>query len=408
MPDWTPGDGLTGATILLGVTGGIAAYKAADLASKLVQAGAEVHACLSDGAREFIRPMTFQALTGNPVYRSVFAGWESGRAGHVTLAAEADLAIVAPATANTIAKLAQGCAEDMLQATLLATRAPILVAPAMETHMWEHPATQANLATLRDRGVIIIDLEGGRLASGATGAGRLAALPALLGAIRQALGQGGPLHGRTVLVTAGGTHEAIDPVRFIANASSGQMGVAIAEAAVDAGARVIVIAGPTVQQLPVGCEIRRVTSAQEMEQAVHTAVPQADILIMAAAVADYRPTQAADHKLKKVPGQTEMTLTLTRNPDILAGIDGQAIMKVGFAAETDDLLTNARQKLAAKQLAIIVANDAIATIGSDHVQPTLILAGQPEPRPLPRMAKTAFAKALLQEIIHRYREGAPW
>ncbi len=235
------------------MTGGIAAYKAADLTSKLVQAGASVHVVMTEGARAFIQPMTFQALTRNEVYTSVFDGWEGDQAGHVTLAAEADAVLVAPATANSIARMAQGRADDMLGAILLATQAPIIVAPAMEHHMWHHPATQANLATLKGWGVRVVDPESGHLASGASGDGRLANVQRLLGSIRAALGKGGPLDGRTVIVTAGGTREAIDPVRYVGNRSSGRMGVAIAEAAVDAGARVVAHCRPDGRRGPCRC-----------------------------------------------------------------------------------------------------------------------------------------------------------
>jgi phosphopantothenoylcysteine decarboxylase/phosphopantothenate--cysteine ligase len=350
--------------------------------------------------------MTFQALTRNPVYTSAFDGWEGASAGHVTLAAEADAVLVAPATANTIARMAQGRAEDMLGAVLLATQAPVLVAPAMEHHMWHHPATQANLATLVERGVTIIDPESGHLASGATGDGRLATNDRLLGALRQALGRGGPLAGKTVIVTAGGTREAIDPVRYVGNRSSGRMGVAIADAAVDAGARVILIAGPTVDELPACTEVRRVESAREMETAVLNAVEEGDVLVMAAAVADFRPAEQHAQKLKKDPARDELVIRMTKNPDIIAGVDRAEIVKVGFAAETQSLLENASGKLAAKGLDMIVANDAVATIGSDRVRATLLFADGREPRALDDMSKGAFARELVGEIT-RLVEGRP-
>lgn len=396
--------GLSGAMVVLGVSGGIAAYKAADLTSALVQAGAGVHVVMTEGARQFIQPMTFQALTRNPVYISVFDGWEGDSAGHVTLAANADVVLVAPATANTIARMVEGRADDMLGAVLLATEAPVLVAPAMEHHMWHHAATQANVATLRQRGVAIIEPESGYLASGARGDGRLATKERLLGALRIALGQAGPLAGKTLVVTAGGTREAIDPVRYVGNRSSGQMGVAIAEAAVDAGASVILIAGPTVQQLPVGVDIRRVESAREMDAAVHEAVMEADVLVMAAAVADYRPAEEHTQKLKKVPGIDTMDIVMVKNPDIIAGVDGSSIIKIGFAAETEDLVAHAREKLAAKSLRMIVANDAVSTIGSDRVSATLLFADDRAPRTLDDLSKSAFARELIAEIA-RLCEG---
>lgn len=404
MSGRNPGAGLTGAKIVLGVTGGIAAYKAADLTSKLAQAGADVHVVMTEAARAFIQPMTFQALTRNEVYTCVFEGWEGDRSGHVTLAAEADVVLVAPATANSIARMAQGRADDMLGAILLATQAPIIVAPAMEHHMWHHPATQANLATLKGWGVSVVEPESGYLASGASGDGRLASVPRLLGAVRAALGRGGPLDGRTVVVTAGGTREAIDPVRYVGNRSSGRMGVAIAEAAVDAGARVILIAGPTVGQLPAGVDVRRVESALEMDEAVRAAVPEGDVLVMAAAVADYRPAEQHQQKLKKDPASDELVIRMTKNPDIIGGVSREDIVKIGFAAETELLLDHAAEKLQAKGLDMIVANDAVATIGSDRVAATIMYRDGRKPRVLPEADKSAFAVELVGEIGRLLKE----
>jgi phosphopantothenoylcysteine decarboxylase/phosphopantothenate--cysteine ligase len=401
-PDATTG--IQGASIVLGVTGGIAAYKAADLASKLVQLGATVHVVMTDGATEFVQPLTFEALTRQPVYTSVFEGWYGESAGHVTLARDADVIIIAPATANTIARLAQGMVDDMLGAVVLATEAPVVIAPAMEHHMWHHPATQRNVATLTGWGATIIAPESGHLASGASGDGRLANVERLLGAIRQALGRGGSLAGRRVVVTAGGTREAIDPVRYLGNRSSGHMGVAIAEAAVEHGASVVLIAGPTVERVPDGVDVRRVESALEMERAVHDAVEGTDALIMAAAVADFRPKHQATQKLKKQPGQTDMTLELERNPDIIAGIDGTRITKIGFAAETEHLLQHAQGKLEAKDLAMIVANDAVKTIGSEHVQATFLYRDGRSPVALPHMPKEAMARRIIDELP-RLMEG---
>jgi len=390
--------GFRGATIVLGVTGGIAAYKAADLTSKLVQLGARVHVVMTEGATRFVQPLTFEALTRQPVYTSVFDGWEGESAGHVTLAREADVVLIAPATASTIARLVQGAVDDMLGAVVLATGAPVIVAPAMEHHMWHHPATQRNVATLAAWGVHIVAPESGHLASGATGDGRLASSERLIGAVRQQLGSGGPLAGRRIVVTAGGTREAIDPVRYLGNRSSGQMGVAIAEAALDQGAAVTLIAGPTVERLPQGVTVRRVESALEMEQAVHGAIEGADALIMAAAVADFRPRQASDQKIKKQPGQESLTVELARNPDIIAGVDGTVIVKVGFAAETEALLANAQGKLEAKDLAMIVANDAVRTIGSDQAQATLLFRDGRPARELSRMPKEAMARQIIAEL----------
>lgn len=389
---------LDGKAIVLGVTGGIAAYKAADLTSKLVQLGADVHVVLTDGAMQFIQPMTFQALTRNPVYTSVFEGWIGDDAGHVTLAANADLVMVAPATANTIARMTFGLVDDMLGAILLATQAPILIAPAMEHHMWHHVATQTNLATLIDRGVNVVQPESGRLASGAEGDGRLASLDVLLSAARRLLLAGGPLSGKRVVITAGGTHEPIDPVRFIGNGSSGQMGLALAQAAVDAGADVTLVLGPTVQTTIPGVRVQRVTTALEMQAATTQAVEQADVLIMAAAVADFRPENASDRKIKKQAGVDSMSLKLIRNPDIIAGIQHPGLLKIGFAAETEDLIANASDKMQRKQMDMIVANDAVETIGAGTSRATL-LTPDGEPVRLPEMSKAELATIIIERVV---------
>ncbi len=379
--------GLDGATIVLGVTGGIAAYKAADLASTLVQRGAMVHVVMTEGATAFVQPLTFQALTRRPVYTSVFNGWEGTSAGHVSLARDADTVLIAPATANTIARLSQGIVDDMLGAVALATEAPVIVAPAMEHHMWHHPATQRNVQTLASWGVTVVEPDSGYLASGARGDGRLASAERLLAALRAALGRGGPLAGRRIVVTAGGTREAIDPVRYVGNRSSGRMGVAIAEAAVDLGASVLLVAGPTVDWLPEGVKVNRVESALDMEAAVQEGV------------ADFRPGQQATQKLKKQPGQQSMALELVRNPDIIAGIDGTNLVKVGFAAETEHLVEHAQAKLASKGLAMIVANDAVRTIGSDRVQATLLFDDGRRAVELPETSKAELARRIVAEVV---------
>lgn len=363
--------GLNGLRIVLGVSGGIAAYKAADLTSKLVQAGAIVDVALTEGAHAFIQPLTFNALTRRPVLGYLNELWTSESAGHVTVAAEADLVVIVPATANTIARLALGLVDDMLTAIVLATQAPVVVAPAMEHHMWHHPATSRNLTTLRERGVIVIEPESGRLASGATGDGRLAAAESILDQISLVMSDG-PLSGRRIVVTAGGTKEAIDPVRYIGNRSSGRMGVAIARAAVAAGASVILIAAEDVEVPSHGVDVVRIISARDMEVAVREAVIGADALIMASAVADFRPISESSQKIKKQPGQQEMTIELTRNPDIIAGIDHPGLVKIGFAAETEHLIAHATTKLREKGLAMIIANDAVATIGNLESEATLL------------------------------------
>ncbi len=395
---------LEGRRVVLGVSGGIAAYKAADLASFLVQQGVSLRVAMTEAATRFVGPMTFEAITKQPVYTGVFDGWGGGEAGHVTLASTADAVIVAPATANTIAAMAQGFARDMLTSVLLSTTAPIIVAPAMEHHMWHHPATKANIALLRERGVTLVAPESGRLASGASGDGRLAGREAIVAALRGVMAAGGPLTGVRVVVSAGGTHEAIDPVRFIGNRSSGQMGVAIAEAAFDAGAAVTSVLGPTVRTLPSVAEVIRVESAREMAEAVEAACRDADVLIMAAAVADFRPTSTATSKIKKGPGTDAPVIELTRNPDILASVDVPGLLKIGFAAETDDLLTNAADKLRRKGLSMIVANDAVATIGSGESQATLLYRDG-EPEPLPVMPKGDLARVIVERAGRLLREA---
>jgi phosphopantothenoylcysteine decarboxylase / phosphopantothenate---cysteine ligase len=388
---------LFGARVVLGVSGGIAAYKAADLASKLVQAGATVDVVLTAGAREFIQPLTFQALTKRPVHTGPFEGWTAESFGHVTLAREASALLIAPATANTLARLAGGFADDMLGAVALSTEAPFVLAPAMEHHMWLHAATQANVRTLSERGATIVPPESGRLASGYEGEGRLASTETILGTLRFVLGRGGPLADRRVVVTAGGTQEPLDPVRFIGNRSSGQMGVALAEAARDQGATVTLITGPTVNALPSGMRIKRIGSARELHSAVEESVIDADVLIMAAAVADFRPEQTATQKIKKQAGQELFTLELVRTADILASIDRPGLLKVGFAAETESLVENARQKLISKNLALIIANDAVDTIGSTESAATFLRRDH-EPVSLPRMRKDALARRIVAEI----------
>lgn len=391
---------MSGKRIVLGVTGGIAAYKAADLTSKLVQLGADVHVVMTASALQFVQPMTFQALTRNPVYSGVFDGWSGDDAGHVTLAAQADAVVVAPATANSIAKAAHGFAEDMLGAVLLATEAPIIVAPAMEHHMIHHEATQANLDTLRSRGAVIVDPETGRLASGASGDGRLATVERILYATRCAVGSGGELAGKRIVVTAGGTHEAIDPVRFIGNNSTGTMGIAIALAASDRGADVTLVVGPSVGSVPEGMNVVRVVSTRELQHAVEQEVSDADVLIMAAAVADFRPEFMTDEKVKKTDDENHWDLRLVKNPDILASIHEEQLIKIGFAAETSNLLANAQAKLERKGLAMIIANDAVATIGSPDSTATIITRGSDAPEQLPEMSKSDLAVRIMDRVVN--------
>jgi len=340
--------------VVLGVTGSIACYKAVDLASKLVQAGALVDTVMSYGATQFIAPLTFRAITHREVVTDTFDPHSELAIEHVDLAQRADIVVIAPATVHCIAKLAGGLADDPLTTTVIATKAPLLIAPAMDANMYDHPATQENLDKLRQRGVVIAGPAPGRLASGMMGMGRLLETPELLGYISATLGRQGDLAGRTVVVSAGGTMEAIDPVRVITNHSSGKMGYALAEAARDRGANVVLVTAASGLADPSMVKVVPVTSAQEMCDAVLEHVKAADALIMAAAVADYRPSNQADQKIKK--SNDDLSIALTRTTDILQAARG-SFVRVGFSAESQDLVKNAKAKLQSKDLDLIVAND---------------------------------------------------
>ncbi len=344
--------------VVLGVTGSIACYKAADIASKLVQAGARVDVVMTDAAREFITPFTFRALTGRPVFTNMFQPATDMAEEHVEVARRADLVLIAPASATTLARIANGLADDFLSLTVLATKAPVLVAPAMDSHMWEAAATQANVATLEARGVVVIGPASGRLASGRTGFGRMVDPQDVVGAAIVELAKRGDLHGKRIVVSAGGTREPVDPVRFISNHSSGKMGYALAEAARDRGAAVTLVTTPTALPVPYGVNAVPCETVAEMRAAVLDACADADALIMAAAVSDFRPAQVGEHKIKKGDGPG-MTLELVKNPDFLLELRDDFV-KVGFAAETRDLLTNAAKKLRDKRLDFICANDVSA------------------------------------------------
>jgi phosphopantothenoylcysteine decarboxylase/phosphopantothenate--cysteine ligase len=395
--------------ILLGVTGGVAAYKTAFLASRLTQARAIVDVVMTEAATRFVAPLTFQAVTRRAAYTDMFELPAEGSSGdvqipHIALAKSADLLLIAPATGNTLAKLAHGLADNLLTAIALATPAPLLITPAMESDMWAHPATQANVATLRERGATFVGPAAGHLASGAEGVGRMSEPDEVLEMARVVLGRDGDLAGRRVVVSAGGTREAIDPVRFISNHSSGKMGYALALAARDRGARVTLVAGPTCLADPVGVETAQAESALDMRDAVLSACDGADALVMAAAVADYRPIQTAAQKIKKADDQ--LTLQLSRTPDILAEVArlreagrGPKVT-VGFAAETEDLLANAREKLQRKRLDLIAANDVSATdagFAVDTNRVTLLTAdGSIESLPL--MSKEEVAHEIWDRV----------
>lgn len=394
---------LAGKRVLLGVSGGIAAYKAADLCSKLVQTGAEVDVIMTEAAARFVAPLTFSALSGHPARIDMWAEPAGEAIPHVRLAALADLVVVAPLSANTLAKLALGLADNLLTSTLLATSSPWVLAPAMETHMWANPLTQGHAAVLRARGAVLVGPGEGRLASGSYGAGRMAEAVEILAAARGVLAASGLLAGRRVLVTAGGTQEPLDPVRYLTNASSGKMGVALAGAARDLGAAVTLIHAPLAVPLPFGVMSVPARTASAMCEAVLSRLTGTDILIGAAAVADFRPAQAVEQKIKKTPGQEELSLRLVRNPDILAAVAGRRAETgwpktvIGFAAETEDLISNAAAKLASKRLDIIVANDVSqpgSSFGSDDNRVTLLFSGGRQ-EALPIMSKDGVAYAVL-------------
>ncbi len=389
---------LNGKTIVLGITGSIAAYKAVDVASQLAQSGATVDVIMTEPATRFVAPLTLQAITRKPVITGMFESSPGCCIPHITLAQAADVIVIAPATANIIAKLAAGIADDILCCTVLASRAPVIIAPAMEANMYENSITQDNLAKLKAHGFIVIGPVSGRLASGKEGTGRLATTHDIIGAINQVLGKHGDLSGRRILVTAGGTQEPIDPVRCITNRSSGKMGYALAEAARDRGANVTLITAPTALPIPTAIEMVHVNTAQEMYQAVKDASSQTDVLIMAAAVADYRPLQAARDKIKK--GTDTLTLQLEHTPDILGTVAGHFI-RVGFAAESSNLIENARQKLTHKGLDLIVANDVTSvdsSFGADGNRVTII--GQDgKTDSLPLLPKREVADKVLDKVV---------
>ena len=348
--------------IILAVCGSIAVYKSVDLASRLTQAGAQVDVIMTAAARRFITPLTFQSVTGRPVHTDL---WQTDHhIAHVGLAEGAALMVIAPATAHTIARLANGLADDLLTVTALAVGCPIMIAPAMDSGMYDHPATQANIETLRRRGLHLIEPEVGRFASGLSGKGRLPEPAALIGHIRRIIGLDGELAGHKLVVTAGGTREALDPVRFITNRSSGKQGYAIAQAALDAGAEVVLISAASHLPPPVGLTLLSVDSAESMRGAVLKHAAEATALVMAAAVADYKPLAVADEKIKK--SDDDLRLALARTPDILMAVKkqraetGYPMIVVGFAAESQNLVENAADKLQRKGLDLLIANDITA------------------------------------------------
>jgi phosphopantothenoylcysteine decarboxylase/phosphopantothenate--cysteine ligase len=398
--------------VALGVSGGVAAYKAAELVRRLQQEGLDVQVVMTGSAQEFVTPLTFAALTGQKVITEMF-GTETAGANvdsaieHIAVAQRIDLLIVAPATANVIAKLARGVADDFLTTLYLATTAPVVVAPAMNVNMWEHAATQENIDALRARGVHVVPPEEGYLACGMTGAGRLASVEAIAKAVCSRLGIEHDLENETVVVTAGPTCEDLDPVRYLTNRSSGKMGYALAEAAVRRGARVVLISGPTRLDPPPGVEFVSVRSTEQMRTAVVEHLPRATAVIMAAAVADYRPVAPETKKMKR--GDGRVTLELESTPDILASIarDKGGRIVVGFAAETDHVAEHARAKLESKHADLIVANDVTAEgAGFDHDTNIITLysrdGGEKE---FPRMPKIDAAHRILDRVLELRRAG---
>jgi phosphopantothenoylcysteine decarboxylase/phosphopantothenate--cysteine ligase len=392
--------------VALGVSGGIAAYKAAELVRELQQQGLEVQVIMTANAQEFVRPLTFAALTGRKVITRMF-GSESDEANvesaveHIAVAQSIDLLVIAPATADCLAKLANGIADDFLTTTYLATKAPVVVAPAMNVNMWEHPATRENVERLRQRGVSVVEPDAGYLACGMTGPGRLAANDAILSRVLDVLGLRQDLKGEVVLVTAGPTREPLDPVRYLSNRSSGKMGYALAEAAQRRGARTVLISGPTALEPPAGVEFVPVTTVAEMRDAVLAHWPEATIGIKSAAVADYRPRERAAQKIRK--SVNELTVELEPTEDILSEIAAQkgSRLLVGFAAETEDTVARAAGKLQAKGLDLIVANDVSnGSIGFDSDYNAVTILGRNGlERHLSRMRKSEVAQEILNEVV---------
>lgn len=394
--------------VIVGVSGGIAAYKAAELVRALQRQAVEVRVVMTESACRFVQPLTFAALTGHRVLTSLWeeTGVDPEQNGidHIAEAQWCDAFVVAPATANTLAKFAHGIASDFLSALYLATSSPVLVAPAMNVNMWTHPATQANVEILRQRGVRVIEPEAGELACGMVGAGRMAEPAAIAEAVLNSLGRRNDLAGETLLVTAGGTREALDPVRFLGNRSSGKMGYSLAEAAQSRGAKVILISGPSVLHPPARCELVRVTTADEMRQAVLARMNDATLLIKAAAVADYRPAVVAEQKLKR---SGSLTLELAPTEDILAEVvrrrrPGQLI--IGFAAETQNMMENGRAKLLAKGADAIVVNDVTGEgVGFDADNNAATFLTRTTAVELPTMHKRQLADRILDEVLQLRR-----
>ncbi len=385
-------------TIVLGVTGSIAAYKAVELASRFTAEGFRVDVIMTESAQRFITPLTFRNITGRPVVTTMWDLSSEYSVQHVALAEAADVVLIAPATANIIAKIACGMADDMLSCTVLATKAPIVIAPAMNDNMWSNAVTRENVAKLSKRGITFVGPARGRLASGKMGLGRLTSLDDIYGITLQVLGRKSDLAGKHVVVTAGGTQEPVDPVRCVTNRSSGKMGYAVAEAARNRGAEVTLITAPTALVAPSGIKVIAIKTAEEMLKAVQEAAKKADALIMAAAVADFKPVKASSQKIKR-QDLSELTIELERTPDILAQVKGDFV-RVGFAAESHDVVVNAKEKVKRKGLDFIVANDITEKdcgFGTDTNRVTII-DSKGKVDELPLMPKDAVADRILDKL----------
>ena len=393
---------LEGKHVVLGVTGGIAAYKACELTSRLRKAGAQVHVIMTKNACQFVSPLTFETLSNHPAVTDTFARPDTWEVEHIALAKQADVFVIAPATANIMAKMAHGIADDMLSTTVLATRAPVLIAPAMNTGMWENAATQENVKILQSRGIRFIGPEGGYLACGDSGAGRMSEPKDIFDVLSEILCPKRDLEGLRVLVTAGPTQEKLDPVRYISNRSSGKMGYAIAEAAAKRGAEVTLVTGPVKLEAPQGVEKVSIVSTQDLYEAMTALCPQMDVVIQAAAPADFTPAQAAEQKIKK-QGDGDLVITLRQTPDVAAQVGklkkpGQTL--VGFAAETNDVLKNAEGKLLKKNLDMIVANDVTAPGAGFDVDTNIVTFVTAQGKEtLPCLPKRQVAEELLDRVL---------
>lgn len=394
-------------TILVGVTGGIAAYKTCEIVRSLMRAGMRVRVVMTEAATRFVTPLTFRTLTREPVAVSLWGDEPEAKIHHISLAEEAEVMLIAPCTANVIAKLAGGVADDLLTTTALATSAPLVIAPAMNVHMWRAEATQRAVAELRARGAVLVEPEAGELACGEVGEGRLAQTPAIVEAVLTEARRVHDLEGRHVLVTAGGTQEPIDPVRYIGNRSSGKTGFAIAEEAARRGARVTLVTGPTHLATPFGCELVQVTTALDMREAVLLRSRECDVVVMSAAVADFRPRHPSAEKIKK--DDASLTIELQRNPDILAelGLQEKGPLLVGFAAETSQVEAFARVKLEAKHCDMIVANDVSdPSLGFGTDTNRVVFVTRETTEALPVMPKRAIARLLMDRVASMINDHA--